>query len=146
MDPTVKSSIISTCIKSFQEDQLSTAYYLSSDDFKIPDHIPNPHIIAEKEEKIYSDSMALYDKFAAELDNKQLMTKYFTKYDGYVYKTDIFALGLTIQKLATKLSVYTPHLEDLVLRMTQFDPDSRPNINQCLAHPFFDKRNIVVIR
>lgn len=63
------------------------------------------------------------------------------KFNGYVQKADIYALGLSIFET---LHVYSgmkvrenKELYDLLVHMMAFDPDKRYNAVQCLAHPYF---------
>jgi serine/threonine protein kinase len=83
------------------------------------------------------------------LDNS-LLELYFgkdtQKFNGYVQKSDIYALGLTIYEIVHKFAIIDPNsvnlsknikLIDLLKNMFQLDPDKRYNIIQCLQHPYF---------
>lgn len=88
----------------------------------------------DKNEYITIDDMhKLYDKFVEEYKKDILGRKYTTKYTGYVYKTDIFAMGLLIKDMASKLG-YSKHLKPLISRMCAVDPDKRPVINDCIHY------------
>ena len=86
------------------------------------------------------DAKALFDKYKNEIKSSLLPGKYFADINGYIYKSDIFALGVTIQRIANKLEIIDNKLFDLIQQMIKFDPDDRPNINQCLAHPLFKSK------
>jgi len=83
------------------------------------------------------DLSKLYDKLLNELLNGSFHQKYTADYNGYVYKTDIFAAGVTIAFIQSELGISNPKLSDLISKMVRINPDDRININQCLAHPFF---------
>ena len=80
---------------------------------------------------------SLYDARLSELRDGTYGQKYSADYDGYVYKTDIFAAGITIGRIRYYLQISNPKLLDLIANMVRIDPDKRFNINQCLAHPLF---------
>jgi serine/threonine protein kinase len=79
----------------------------------------------------------LYDLRLSELRNGTYGQKYVADYDGYVYKTDIFAAGITIARIRYYLQIKNPKLLDLISNMVRIDPNKRFNINQCLAHSIF---------
>lgn len=54
--------------------------------------------------------------------------------NGYMYKADIFALGLTFKKCYDSFNINDNKLENLIKHMLQPDPDKRYNVNQCLKH------------
>jgi serine/threonine protein kinase len=83
------------------------------------------------------DLSTLYDLLVRELMDGSFSHKYSADYDGYLYKTDIFAAGVTIAVIRTELGIRNPKLSDLIANMVRFDPNKRFNINQCLAHPVF---------
>lgn len=83
------------------------------------------------------DLSTLYDLLVSELMDGSFSHKYVADYDGYLYKTDIFAAGVTIAVIRTELGIRNPKLSDLIANMVRFDPNKRFNINQCLAHPVF---------
>lgn len=79
----------------------------------------------------------LYDLLLRELQNGTFAQKYSKDYDGYLYKTDIFAAGITIATIKYELGIRNPKLNDLIANMVRIDPNKRFNIHQCLSHPVF---------
>jgi serine/threonine protein kinase len=79
----------------------------------------------------------LYDTRVSELLDGAFGPKYSADYNGYVYKTDIFAAGITLARIRYYLQIPNSKLLDLIANMVRIDPDKRYNINQCLAHPLF---------
>jgi len=79
----------------------------------------------------------LYDNMVSELLDGTFGQKYSADYNGYVYKTDIFAAGITLARIRYYLQIPNPKLLDLISNMVRIDPNKRFNINQCLAHPVF---------
>jgi serine/threonine protein kinase len=95
------------------------------------DYYNNPEFISK-------DTLGtLYDNLLTELRGGTYGQKYTADYDGYVYKTDIFAAGITIARIRYYLQIRNPKLMDLIANMVRVDPNKRFNINQCLAHPLF---------
>lgn len=89
--------------------------------------------------------VALYEKIKTLYDNNKILPIYFgsekNKFNGYVQKCDVYALGYTIFET---LYVYSEinvrqhtHLYDLLIHMITLDPDKRYNAVQCLSHPYF---------
>ena len=81
-----------------------------------------------------------------------ILTKYFgfatpsDKFNGYVQKADVYALGITFYEILHKYCYGSPacvelkknpKLAHLVKNMIALDPDKRYNILQCLQHPYF---------
>ena len=79
----------------------------------------------------------LYDLLVRELQDGSFSQKYSKDYDGYLYKTDIFAAGITIASIKYELGIRNPKLNDLISHMVRIDPNKRFNIHQCLSHPVF---------
>ena len=138
-EPQFKYKTITATLDSYRESKLSTAYFITK--------TTDSHEIAETEskatklkklKKIYTDIDNLFNTFKAELETHTLPAKFFEYADGYIYKTDIFALGITIQKIAKRLNFINGKLLHLVKNMTAFDPNERYTIDQCLAHPLFN--------
>lgn len=103
--------------------------------------IYEPALISNIGEKIES----LYDKTYSYYEKGHLAKVYFgsdrNKFNGYLQKADIYALGLTIYD-----SLYTyskidvkrnKNLRSLLLNMLNLDPEKRFNVEQCLSHPYF---------
>jgi hypothetical protein len=61
----------------------------------------------------------------------------YKKYDGIVYKTDIFALGIIIGLLKEYLNIHNQSLMNLIKGMTHKESHTRFNINKCLKHEVF---------
>lgn len=140
-EPVFKKSVIRDTLDTYKESGLSHAYYLTAKDLRTDSDYEDSDVIEHtaKYKKAKLDTEKLFDKFKAEIETKQLPGKYFQQYTGYVYKSDIFALGLTLEKIAKKLHVLNDKMINLFRNMTEFDPDRRYDINQCLKHPFFTK-------
>jgi serine/threonine protein kinase len=142
-EPVVKERTLEEALDVFTDDKLSTAYYHTKKNMKVDsDYVKDS--AKEKRRKLIlatADSKKIFEKLKRELKTGILPAKYFTELDGYIYKSDIFALGVTFQRISKKLEVLDNKLFDLIQQMTQFDPDNRPNINQCLAHPVFKTRD-----
>ena len=91
------------------------------------------------------NSIALYHKIKSLFENNQILSVYFgsekNKFNGYIQKGDVYALGLSIFNI---LYVYSDinvrgndQLYDLLIHMITMDPDKRYNAVQCLSHPYF---------
>jgi len=79
-----------------------------------------------------------------------ILTKYFgntnNKFNGYVQKSDVYALGISIVEILFKhCHGYSscsdlkknPKLTHLLNNMIELDPAKRYNVLQCLQHPYF---------
>jgi serine/threonine protein kinase len=79
--------------------------------------------------KVYSDIVT---------GSNELRHKFcYKKYDGIVYKTDIFALGIIVGLLKEYLKIHNQQLMDLIKGMTHKESMKRLTINQCIKHPVF---------
>lgn len=75
---------------------------------------------------------------------EKLLPAYFgtdkNKFNGFLQKADVYALGLAIFILLYVYSDYdvrgNAELYDLLIHMIAMDPDKRYNAVQCLSHPF----------
>jgi len=87
---------------------------------------------------------SLYSKIHDLYESDKILPIYFgtdkNKFNGYLQKADVYALGLAIFIM---LYVYSDvdvrantELYDLLIHMIAMDPDKRYNAVQCLAHPF----------
>ena len=104
-------------------------------------------IINEKEiiSKMNSTIKMLYKKIKYLYDKGQLLDSYFgsekNKYNGYLQKADVYALGLSIYETLYKYGQINVKknetLYDLLLHMIDMNPDKRYNIVQCIGHPYF---------
>ena len=99
-----------------------------------------------------SDIKSLYIKIKIDIENNTFYDNYFGidssanygKFNGYLQKGDIYALGITICDF---LKTYNKHnkpgikhdkqLHELLINMIQPLPDRRFNIIQCLHHAYF---------
>lgn len=87
----------------------------------------------------------LYEKIKYLYDNNKILTSHFgtekNKFNGYIQKCDVYALGLSIfETLYVHSEINVQHntkLYDLLIHMLAFDPDKRYNAVQCLSHPYF---------
>ena len=141
-EPVVKEKTVDVALTVFSDESLSTVYYITKKDMETDiDYIKDD---AQQQRKklvlATNDAKALFDKYKNEVKTGLLPEKYFSDIDGYIYKSDIFALGVTIQRIANKLEIIDNKLFDLIQQMTKFDPNDRPNINQCLDHPLFKSK------
>ena len=87
----------------------------------------------------------LYDTIKNLYNTKKILPYYFGttkhKFNGYLQKNDVYALGLTMFELLYIYSDYnmTENLElyDLLKHMIAFDPYIRYNAVQCINHAYF---------
>ena len=89
----------------------------------------------------------LYKRIESQYRHKSLLGAYFgssvNKFNGYLQKADVYALGLSIYDT---LSVHSDinvkkntDLYNLLRKMMHILPSERYNALQCLAHPYFTK-------
>jgi serine/threonine protein kinase len=82
--------------------------------------------------------------------NGTILTKYFghsnDKFNGYVQKSDVYALGITFYEIQRKYChdhsscsdlKNNTKLTHLIKNMIELDPEKRYNVIQCLQHPYF---------
>jgi len=82
--------------------------------------------------------------------NGTILTKYFgnpnDKFNGYVHKSDVYALGITFYEILHKYChdhsscsdlKNNTKLTHLIKNMIELDPEKRYNVIQCLQHPYF---------
>jgi len=87
----------------------------------------------------------LYDKIKSLYEKDKILFAYFgsdtNKYNGFLQKADVYALGLSIYETLYRYSEINvksnEKLYDLLLHMIDMNPDKRYNIVQCLGHPYF---------
>jgi len=102
--------------------------------------INEKELLGNFKENIHS----LYTKINTLFESNKILPIYFgtenNKFNGYLQKADVYALGLSIFIM---LYVYTDinvkantDLYDLLIHMIAMDPDKRYNAVQCLSHPF----------
>jgi len=93
----------------------------------------------------------LIDNIYQSFTDGTMLSKYFgfgeiNKFNGYVQKSDIYALGLTMLDIIQQCSGDSScskiknniKLEHLIKNMIHPDPDKRYNVMQCLKHPYFN--------
>ena len=87
--------------------------------------------------KEYVDSQDIYKlliKLLIQHRKGKLLSNHKRVYDGYMYKADIFALGLTFKKYYDAFNINNNKIENLIKHMLLPNPDKRYNVNQCLKH------------
>lgn len=92
---------------------------------------------------IYSkqDLEKLFYKFFLYLRDRKLIRKFMdtTNLEGYIYKIDVFALGLVFFSIYQSLDIKNEKLMDLIKNMILLDPDDRYSVVKCLKHHYFKK-------
>lgn len=99
---------------------------------------------------LYNLTTSLVPSMQQNFINGTLLEQYFgnesNKFNGYVQKSDIYALGLTFWEIIHKFAIRDPiaaniknniKLINLLKNMIILDPAKRFNIIQCLQHPYF---------
>ena len=78
-------------------------------------------------------------KFYNYLKNRNLVRKILNtkNIDGFIYKIDIFALGIVFYNVYVELEMNNAKLLDLISSMLVIDPELRPSAIKCLEHPYF---------
>lgn len=144
-EPIIREKTLDEALTVFSDESLSTVYYITKKDMQTDiDYLKDDEQQQRKKLVLATnDAKNLFEKYKQEFKTGVLPEKYFVDIDGYIYKSDIFALGVTIQRIANKLEIIDNKLYDLIQQMLQFDPNNRPNINQCLAHPIFKSKSAV---
>jgi len=87
---------------------------------------------------------SLYHKVHNLYQSGKILPLYFgtekNKFNGYLQKADVYALGLAIFIMLYVYSDFdvraNANLYDLLIHMIAMDPDKRYNAVQCLSHPF----------
>lgn len=70
--------------------------------------------------------------------NGNLLNSVTEKVNGYLYKFDIYSLGVLFYVIVKTLDIENKDLMDLIKNMLRFNPEKRYNVNQCLNHRFFN--------
>lgn len=90
---------------------------------------------------IYSkeDLEKLFYKFFLLLRDRKLIRKFMdnTDLEGFIYKIDVFALGLVFFSIYQSLDIKNEKLMDLIKNMIILDPEERLSVIKCLKHPYF---------
>lgn len=95
-------------------------------------------------------AIAITDSIKQSFMDGTILTKYFgnpnDKFNGYVHKSDVYALGITFYEILHKYChgnsscsdlKKNPKLAHLLKNMIELEPDKRYNVLQCLQHPYF---------
>jgi serine/threonine protein kinase len=82
------------------------------------------------------DVYDIFDKILKTIQNGVFLENYYKTYSGFIYKYDIYSLGVTLFYINKYTEVNNKKLNDLIIKMIKFDPFIRYDINQCLNHPF----------
>lgn len=120
------------------------ANYINTNVKKMFTDIAETNILNELDSNVIS----LHKKIESLFDTNNILFAYFgsdaKKYNGYLQKTDIYALGLTIfetlyiySKINIKTDTQYKLLYDLLLNMISIEPDKRFNVIQCISHAYF---------
>jgi len=84
----------------------------------------------------------LYDNLVKNLVAGTFYKLLKTDYSGMIYKSDIFALGITLGFIRRHYRLqHDRKLTDLISKMIKLSSAERPTIKQCLAHPFCSMAN-----
>ena len=94
---------------------------------------------------IYMKIKNMYNMY----NKNRILNVYFgsdnNKFNGYLQKADVYALGLSIYDTLYRYSEINVKkneaLHNLLLNMIELDPDKRYNIVQCLSHSYFTEKN-----
>jgi serine/threonine protein kinase len=89
--------------------------------------------------------LALFKKIKTLFITNRILPIFFgtdnNKFNGYVQKADVYALGYNIFNMLLNHSNFDiqsdPELYDLLIHMIAMDPDKRFNAVQCISHPYF---------
>ena len=81
----------------------------------------------------------LYQKFFLYLKDRKLIRKFLDeeKYEGFIYKIDVFSIGIVFFNIYKSLNIKNAKLLDLIKNMVSIDPEERYSIIKCLKHPYF---------
>ena len=98
---------------------------------------PKARELIERIYKSFTDGIILTQYFGKDND----------KFNGYVHKSDIYALGITFYEILHKYCKGNTSCADLkknlklahlLKNMIELDPEKRYNVLQCLQHPYFN--------
>ena len=130
---------------------LSEKYQLKKITDNIHKNVAKAYYIINEKEKIKKldyDIIVLYKKIKYLYEKGRLLEIYFgsdsNKYNGYIQKSDVYSLGLSIYETLYKYSGINvknnESLRKLLLHMIDINPDTRYNIVQCISDPYFSKK------
>ena len=90
------------------------------------------------------DVKVLVETINKTIRNREYEAAYYKKIDGIIYKADIYSLGMLFAFYIVQLRInITKEIHNLLYNMLNVNPWQRYNIEQCLAHPFFSKKQSV---
>jgi len=115
--------------------------YITKNVIKALGYINEKEIIANMKSTINT----LYKKIKNLYDKDKLLFAYYgsdtNKYNGYLQKADVYALGITIYETLYRYGEINVknnvQLYDLLMHMIDMNSDKRYNIVQCIGHPYF---------
>lgn len=87
-----------------------------------------------------NDIKKLINNLYSSYVKKNLFNNFIQNYNGYHYKSDIYALGVTFFEIYYKLNLKDEKLLDLIRNMVKCVPEERFNVKQCLNHIFFQTK------
>lgn len=132
----LKTNIIASyneIYKSYYNDRKINKEFLS---FKASSN----NIYEDKTQYLTNDEInQLIYKIVKQYATNKLLANYIRDYDGYIFKSDITALGIVFKSIYDTYKINDNRFENLIKHMLQPDPDKRYNINQCLRHPGLKK-------
>lgn len=89
-----------------------------------------------------NDIKKLVNLLYKNIKRKTLFSRFTNNISGFLYKSDIFALGITFFMIYDSINEKNNDLLDLIRNMIKCNPDERYDINQCLKHPYFKQLTI----
>lgn len=103
--------------------------------------IKENNLLNKLDKTIYKLIEQIYSQF----ENHTLLENYYGTnniFNGYLQKSDVYALGLTMYELLTLITKFINvkkdlKLHNLLLNMINFNPNERYNVLDCLKHPYF---------
>jgi serine/threonine protein kinase len=80
----------------------------------------------------------IFDRLVKSLSDGTFYKLQKTDYTGLVYKSDVFALGITLAFIRRHYRLqHDMKLTDLITKMIKISAEDRPTTLECLKHPFF---------
>tara|TARA_B100000575_G_scaffold289675_1_gene291896 strand:+ start:7903 stop:9144 length:1242 start_codon:yes stop_codon:yes gene_type:complete len=70
-------------------------------------------------------------------DDDKILNSYLNKKSGYVYKVDVYSLGIVFQSIVQELNINNIKLKKLIINMLHINPETRFTVNECLNDDFF---------
>jgi len=141
-NPKVRNSIVSSAYKHVNNDSntyLMTELKLNRKRLRMTED--DTHFLDKlkgKEQPVIdiNDILQLYIKIATMIKANVFVKEYHQKYNGIVYKGDIYSLGISFCQMMVNVEYENEELLDLIRNMINPNPFQRYNINQCLNHPY----------